>query len=58
MVECPEFQILMSLCNPEVCLPSSNIVKSDILKLFKEYQEIIQEKLQVSKFNDNQPINN
>ncbi len=32
-----EFQILMSLCNPEVYLLSSNTVKSDILKLFKEY---------------------
>ena len=48
----------MSLYNPEVCLSSSDIVKSDILKLFKEYQKIIQEKLQVSKFNDNQLINN
>jgi hypothetical protein len=48
----------MSLCNPGVCLPSSDTVKSDILKLFKEYREIIQGKLQVSKFNDNQPINN
>ena len=49
VVECPEFQILMNLCNPEVCLPSSDTVRSDILKLFKEYQEIIQKKLQVSK---------
>ncbi len=49
MVEYPEFQILMSLYNSRVCLPSSDTVKSDILKLFKEYQKIIQEKLQVSK---------
>jgi len=58
VIECPEFQILMSLYNLEVCLPSSDTVKSDILKLFKKYQKIIQEKLQISKFNDNQPINN
>ncbi len=48
----------MNLYNSEVCLSSSDTIKNDILKLFKEYQEIIQEKLQVSKFNDNQPINN
>ncbi len=48
----------MSLCNSEICLPSSDIVKSDILKLFKKYWKIIQEKLQIIKFNDNQLINN
>ena len=48
----------MSLYNPEICLLLSDTIKSDILKLFKKYQKIIQRKLQVSKFNDNQLINN
>ncbi len=48
----------MSLCNSKVYLLSSDIIKSNILKLFKEYQKIIQKKLQISKFNDNQSINN
>ena len=58
MIKYSKFQILMSLCNSKVYLPLSNIIKSNILKLFKKYQEIIQGKLQISKFNDNQPINN
>ncbi len=41
VVKCPKFQILMSLYNLRVYLPSSDTVKSDILKLFKEYQKII-----------------
>ncbi len=36
-----KFQILISLYNSKIYLPLSDIIKSDILKLFKKYQKII-----------------
>ena len=53
VVESPEFQLLINLCNSIAKLPSADTVKKDILKLFKNNQKNIQNLLQVSIFSFN-----
>lgn len=48
-VESPEFDDMISLCNPLAHIPSGDTIKSDILKIFKIYKTKMQNLLQVSK---------
>jgi hypothetical protein len=49
VVESPEFYHLIKLCNPLAYIPTVDTIKSDVLKLFKNYQTKIQNLLQVRK---------
>jgi hypothetical protein len=35
VIECPEFQELLKLCNSNIIIPSADTVRNDILKLYK-----------------------
>ncbi|GET04629.1 zinc finger BED domain-containing protein RICESLEEPER 2-like [Rhizophagus clarus] len=46
VVKSPEFHALINICNPEANIPSAGTIKSDILKLYKNYKTNVQNILQ------------